>query len=87
VAMSAEEFPKVLGFEILKGCDAFELKLEDGSLLRVHIEPSAVTRVGNDQNTGVPTYAITLGAIVTLLKVPRELVRKPAQAPAGAVYR
>ena len=82
-----EEFPKVLGFDILRSCDAFELKLEDGSLLRVRVEPSAVTRIGNDQNTGVPIYGISIGAIVTLLKVPRELVRKPTQAPAGAVYR
>jgi len=87
--MSAEEeFPKVLGFEILKGCDPFELKLEDGSMLRVRIEPSSIARVGNDPNTGVPVYAVSIGAVITLLKVPRELVRKPAQAQTGgAVYR
>ena len=82
-----EEFPKVLGFDVVKGCDAFELKLEDGSLLRVRAEPSLVTRVGNDPNTGAPIYWVSVGVIVTLLKIPRELMRKPAQAPAGAVYR
>jgi len=56
--MSEEEFPKVLSFEILKGCDPFELKLEDGSMLRVRIEPSSIARVGNDPNTGVPVYAV-----------------------------
>lgn len=86
--MSEEEFPKVLGFDVLKGCGEFELKLEDGTALRVLVEPSAVTRVGNDPNTGAPTYAITLSAIVVLRKVPQELVRKPAQAQTGgAVYR
>jgi len=90
VAMSAkEEFPKVLSFDVLKGCGEFELKLEDGTALRVLVEPSAVTRVGNDPNTGAPAYAITLSAIVVLRKVPQELVRKQAQAQTGggAVYR
>jgi len=85
---AAEESPRILEFEVLKGCGTFDLKLEDGSILHVLVEPSAVTRVGNDPNTGAPTYAITLGAIVALKKVPRELVRKPAQAQTGgAVYR
>jgi len=85
--MSVEEFPKILGFEVTKGCDAFELKLEDGSVLRVRAEPNAVMRMGNDPNTGAPVYGVSLGTIVTLVKIPRELFKKPAQAPAGAAYR
>ena len=81
--MSAEEFPKILEFEVLKGSGPFELKLEDGVVLRLHVEPNAVMRMGNDPNTGAPVYGVSLGTIITLVKVPRELVKKPAQAPAG----
>jgi hypothetical protein len=85
---SEEEFPKVLGFEVLKGCGEFELKLEDGSVIRVLVEPSAVTRMGNDPSTGAPAYAVTLGALMVLRKVPQELIKKPAKPPTGgAVYR
>jgi len=85
--MTEEEFPKVLNFDVLKEGGPFELKLEDGSVIRMRAEPSAIIRIGNDPNTGLPTYMIPVNVTVSFIKLPRELIKKPSHAPAGAAYR
>ncbi|MDG6934061.1 MAG: hypothetical protein JRN68_05135 [Nitrososphaerota archaeon] len=51
-----------------------KLKLKDGSVLKFKSVVSAIFRVGNDPNTGLPIYAIQTANIVRLASVPKELV-------------
>ena len=75
--------PEIVDFEVTKECDWMELKLANGAVLRVKVEPSAVAYVGNDPNTGLPIFSIQIGAIVQLAKVPRELIRRPSSPGMG----
>ncbi|BBE41588.1 MAG TPA: hypothetical protein ENO38_04940 [Nitrososphaeria archaeon] len=80
--------PEIIDFEIVKDCGWMELKLANGAILRVKVEPSAVAYAGNDPNTGLPIFSIQIGAIVQLAKVPRELMRRPGQGEqAQGAYR
>jgi hypothetical protein len=53
-----------------------KLKLKDGSVLKFKSVVSAIFRMGNDPNTGLPIYAIQTANIVRLASVPKELVVK-----------
>lgn len=77
----------MLDFEVVKECGWMELKLSNGAVIRVKVEPSAVAFAGNDPNTGLPIFSIQLGAIVQLAKVPRELIRRPGQGEQSGAYR
>jgi hypothetical protein len=83
--MMSAQVPEVQDFEMVKECGWMELKLANGAVLRVKVEPSAVAHVGNDPNTGLPIFSIQLGAVIQLAKVPRELIHRPP-AP-GTAYR
>jgi len=73
---------ELLDFEILKECGWMELKLANGAVIRVKVEPSAVVYAGNDPNSGLPIFMVSLGAIVSLSKIPQEMIRR--QPPSGA---
>ena len=79
--------PEILDFEVTRECGWAELKLANGAVLRVKAEPTAVAFVGNDPNTGLPMFAVQIGAIVQLAKVPPELIRKPGPTPQSPAYR
>lgn len=60
-----------------------ELRLEDGSVLRVKPLIMGVVRVDNQwDQEGNPMYAIKGGQIATIVSVPEHL-RKPKQASEG----
>ncbi|MFP3283105.1 MAG: hypothetical protein RXP97_03400 [Nitrososphaeria archaeon] len=73
---------ELLDFEITKECGWMELKLSNGAIIKVKVEPSAVVYAGNDPNSGLPVFMVSLGAIVSLSKVPPEMIRR--QPPAAA---
>jgi len=74
-----------LDFEVVKECGWMELKLSNGTVVRVKVEPSAVMYTGNDQNSGLPVFMVSLGAIVNLSKVPRDMMKgQLSSAQAGA---
>jgi hypothetical protein len=52
------------------------LKLKDGSVLMFRSIVSAIFRVGNDPNTGLPLYAIQSTNVVRIASVPKELIKK-----------
>ncbi|BBE42458.1 hypothetical protein [Conexivisphaera calida] len=85
--MPAQNVPEIMDFEVVKECGWMELKLANGAVLRVRVEPSAVAFVGNDPNTGLPIFTIQIGAVIQLAKVPRELIRRPGQGDPGEAYR
>jgi hypothetical protein len=53
-----------------------KLKLKDGSVLMYKSIVSAIFRVGNDPNTGLPIYMIQSSNVVRLANVPKELIKK-----------
>jgi len=67
VEFEAEEFPWVT------------IKLKDGSVLRFKVVVTGVLRAGNDPNTGVPIYMVQTQGIVQMVRVPRELIKRPGQ--------
>ncbi len=52
------------------------LKLKDGSILKFRSIVSAVFRVGNDPNTGLPIYAIQNSNVVRIVNVPKDQIKK-----------
>lgn len=53
-----------------------KLKLRDGSVIMYKSIVSAIFRVGNDPNTGVPIYVIQSNNIVRMVHVPKELIKR-----------
>lgn len=52
------------------------LRLKDGSILKFRSIVTAVFRMGNDPNTGLPIYAIQNTNAVRVVNVPKELIKK-----------
>jgi len=52
------------------------LKLKDGSVLKFRSVVTAVFRVGNDPNTGLPVYGIQNSNSIRIVSIPKELIRK-----------
>lgn len=52
------------------------LKLKDGSVLKFRSIVTAVFRMGNDPNTGLPVYAIQNTNAVRVVNVPKELIKR-----------
>jgi hypothetical protein len=50
--------PELVDFETEGGENWITLKLKDGSVIKVKMEITAVLRLGNDPNTGLPIYGI-----------------------------
>jgi len=67
VEFEAEEFPWVT------------IKLKDGSVLWFKVVVTGVMRLGNDPNTGIPVYTIQTQGVVQMVKVPKELIKRPGQ--------
>jgi len=67
VEFEAEEFPWIT------------IRLKDGSVLRFKVVVTGVMRLGNDPNTGIPVYTIQTQGVIQMVKVPKELVKRPGQ--------
>jgi hypothetical protein len=62
------------------------LKLKDGSVLKFRSVVSAVFRMGNDPNTGLPVYAIQNTNAIRIVSIPKDLIRKDKEKGSGT-YR
>jgi len=67
VEFEAEEFPWIT------------IKLKDGTVLRFKVVVTGVMRLGNDPNTGIPIYTIQTQGVIQMVKIPRELIKRPGQ--------
>lgn len=65
-------------FKADKECPWIEVKIEDGSILRVKPNIVYISRVGVDP-LGIPQYMIQIQAAIQVVKIPKELIKKPAQ--------
>ena len=64
------------------------LKLKDGSVLKFRSVVTAVFRIGNDPNTGLPVYGIQNSNAIRMVTVPKELIKKDKEKGAAtATYR
>jgi hypothetical protein len=70
VEFEADEFPWIT------------IKLKDGSVLRFKVFVTGVLKIGNDPNTGIPIYSIQTQGAIQLVKIPKELIKKPSQSRA-----
>ncbi len=61
-----------------EGCE-ITVKVSDGSVLKVKTIVTAVIKVGNDPNTGMPVYQVQAANVVKTMKVPKELVKRQGQ--------
>ncbi|MCY0859053.1 MAG: hypothetical protein OWQ54_01345 [Sulfolobaceae archaeon] len=71
--------PEVVGFEGDTETGWLVLKLKDGTVIRFKVIVTAVLKVGNDPNTGMPVYAVQTQGVVQLVNVPKELIKKPGR--------
>ena len=74
--MMMSEAPEIVDFETEGEINWVTLKLKDGSVLKVKMEITAVLRLGNDANTGLPIYAVQSTGIIRLVSVPKNLIKK-----------
>ncbi len=74
---------EVVDFSVESGEARVRLKLKDGTVLEVKMEITNILRVGNDPNTGLPTYMIQSANIVRLVSCPKELRKAPVTRGAG----
>ncbi|MGC8569518.1 MAG: hypothetical protein ACP5LW_05890 [Nitrososphaeria archaeon] len=68
--------PELVDFETEGGEHWITLRLKDGSVIKVKMEVTAVLRLGNDPNTGLPIYAIQSTNVIRMVSVPKELIKK-----------
>jgi hypothetical protein len=52
------------------------LKLKDGSVLKFRSVVTAIFRIGNDPNTGLPVYAVQNSNAIRVVSIPKELIKK-----------
>jgi hypothetical protein len=71
-------FPEFIKFKTDKECPWIEVKIEDGSILRVKPNIVYISRIGSDP-FGTPQYMIQIQAAIQVVKIPKELIRKPIQ--------
>jgi len=62
------------------------LKLKDGSVLKFRSVVTAVFRIGNDPNTGLPVYGIQNSNAIRVVSIPKELIKKEKEKGA-TTYR
>lgn len=62
------------------------LKLKDGSVLKFRSSVTAVFRMGNDPNTGLPVYAIQNTNLIRMVSIPKDLMKKDKEK-GSATYR
>ncbi len=75
--------PELVDFETEGGEHWITLKLKDGSVIKVKMEITAVLRLGNDPNTGLPIYGIQSTNVVRMVSVPKELIKKSSPQSYG----
>jgi hypothetical protein len=63
------------------------IKLKDGSVLKFRSLVTAVFRIGNDPNTGVPVYAIQNSNAIRLVNIPKDLIKKKEGGSNATTYR
>ncbi|MEL9929800.1 MAG: hypothetical protein QXJ51_03515 [Sulfolobales archaeon] len=67
--------PEFIGFKSRGECQWLEVKIEDGSILKVKPSIVYVMRVGFDP-MGVPQYMVQIQTAIQILKIPKELIRR-----------
>ncbi|MFP3130596.1 MAG: hypothetical protein RXP28_00015 [Nitrososphaeria archaeon] len=75
--------PELIDFETEGGENWITLRLKDGSVIKVKMEITAVLRLGNDPNTGLPIYGIQSTNVVRIVNVPKELIKKSSPQSYG----
>ncbi|MEZ0289598.1 MAG: hypothetical protein ABWJ42_00705 [Sulfolobales archaeon] len=68
--------PEFVKFKADKECQWLEVKIEDGSVLKVKPGIVYVMRMAFDP-MGVPQYLIQIQAAIQISRVPKELIKKP----------
>lgn len=76
----------VIGFKIDEEPKWIKVTLDDGTILEIKMEIMAIERTGNDINTGLPIYQMQATNLMRLMKVPKELIKKPNNEGKG-MYR
>ncbi len=76
----------VIGFNVEEEPKWVKVTLEDGTVLQIKMEIVAIEKNGNDPNTGLPVYMIQATNLMRMLKVPKDLIKKPGNEDRG-LYR
>ncbi len=63
------------------------ITVKDGSILRFRSIVTAVYRVGNDPNTGVPVYVIQSTSAIRMATIPKDLIKKKETGTNSTTYR
>ena len=71
-------FPKFIRFKLDKECPWMEVRIEDGSILKVKPNIVYISRIGVDP-LGTPQYMVQIQAAIQVIKIPKELIKKPIQ--------
>ncbi|MCL4340059.1 MAG: hypothetical protein JRN19_04720 [Nitrososphaerota archaeon] len=74
--MSGQNTGELVDFEAEGEDHWVTLKLKDGGVIKIKMEITAVFRVGNDPNTGLPIYGVQAANVIRLASIPKELIRK-----------
>ncbi len=77
----------VMGFKLEEEPKWITVTLDDGTVMQIKMEIIAIARNGNDVNTGLPIYMIQATNIMRLLKVPKDLIKKPESSENKNLYR
>ncbi|NAZ13342.1 MAG: hypothetical protein GU359_04215 [Desulfurococcales archaeon] len=70
-------FPELVKAKISGECPWINVKIDDGSILKVKPNIVSIVRIGVDP-AGVPQYMIQIQAAIQVQKIPKELIKKPA---------
>lgn len=71
-------YPEFVKAKTDRECPWLEVKIEDGSVLRVKPNIVSVVRIGVDP-VGIPQYMIQVQAAIQVVRIPREIIRKTSQ--------
>lgn len=74
--MKVQRPGELIEFEVEGEDHWMKLKLKDGSVLKFCTIITAVFRVGNDPNTGMPIYMVQSTNVIRLVNVPKELIKR-----------
>jgi hypothetical protein len=74
--MKVQRPGELVEFEVEGEDHWMKLKLKDGSILKFRTIITAVFRVGNDPNTGMPIYMVQSTNVIRLVSVPKELIKR-----------
>jgi len=80
----AREVKEVVDFELIGKHDEWDVyNLSDGTVLRLRPSITSIARTGLHAPTGEPIYSTSSGPANARLKIPSNLIKKPAAAAKG----